>query len=98
MDLNNFTFTGRLVKDAVRKDLSNGSVVKFSVAVKSGFKDEDPVDYFDCNYWKCPTDLLEHLTKGKQVCIGGNLRQEKWEKDGVSYSKYVVKVSFLKLL
>lgn len=98
MDINKVVVTGRLTKDSVLKTVEGKNLVKFSVAVKGGYKEDDPVDFFDCDYWNCSAELAALLVKGKGVCIEGKLRQDRWENNGVKNSKVVITVNNLKLL
>ena len=99
-DLAQATLIGRLVRDPEGKDAAGSRVVNFSLAVNRKERGEDAVSYFDCEAWGNTADVVEkYCTKGKQVCVIGTLRIDRWEtKDGDKRSKPVVKVGILQLL
>lgn len=86
MDLNYCVLIGRLVRDPELAYTPNGDAVcKFSIAV-NGYK-EDAVSFFDIVAWnKSAEAIAKYMSKGKKICVEGNLRQERWEKDGKKYN------------
>lgn len=102
-DLNVVMLVGRLTRDCEVRTTPNGtSVCKFSVAVnrrrKSGDSWVDEVNYFDITYWRASDGVRPYLTKGRQVAIEGELRQDRWEQDGQTRSKVEIIVNNLQLL
>ena len=103
-DLNHVTLVGRLTRDAELKYTANGAAVsKFSLAVnrkvKRGDNWEDEVSYFDIVLWGRQGEALnQYLTKGKQVGIAGELRQDRWQQDGQNRSKVDVIAQNVQLL
>ncbi|MCQ2981161.1 MAG: single-stranded DNA-binding protein [Treponemataceae bacterium] len=103
-DLNHVAIIGRLTRDAQLSYSSNGSAIcKFSIAVnRSMKKDEqwiDEVSYFDVDFFGRPAEgIKQFLLKGKQVAIDGELRQNRWEKDGQPQSKVVIHADNVQLL
>lgn len=103
-DLNHVTIIGRLTKDAELKYTSGGSAVSnFSIAVnrrrKNGDQWVDEVSFFEINlYGKSAESLKQYLLKGKQIAVDGELRQDRWEKDGQSHSKISIVASTVQLL
>lgn len=103
-DINVVVLVGRLTKDAEIKVTTGGtSVARFSLAVnrrkKNGETWVDEVNFFDCAFWGTRADNMKtYLTKGRQVSISGELRQNRWEQDGQSRSKVEVFVNDLQLL
>lgn len=90
-DINTVTIVGRLTRDAEVKALPSGvDVVEFSIAsnysVKRGDDWADEASFFDVTKFK-PGGLSQYLTKGRQVFVSGELRQERWEKDGAKRSR-----------
>jgi single-strand DNA-binding protein len=66
---------------------------------KRGDKWEDEASFFECAYFgKAAEGLAQYLTKGKQVAISGEMRQERWTQDGQNFSRVVVVVSSLSLM
>jgi single-strand DNA-binding protein len=85
-----FWLVGRLTKDAEIKVVGDGiEVAQFSVAV-DGYK-KDEVSFFDCKWFK-PSGLKAYLKKGKGFLMSGEMRQERWEKDGQQRSRIVLNV------
>jgi single-strand DNA-binding protein len=103
-DLNHVTLIGRLTRDAELKYTPGGlAISSFSIAVnrrrKSGDQWIDEVSYFDINlYGKSAESLKQYLTKGKQVAVDGELRQDRWEKDGQNHSRIVIVANNVQLL
>jgi single-strand DNA-binding protein len=103
-DINSVVLVGRLVKDAELKSLASGqSVCKFSLAVnrrkKNGDQWEDEVNYFDVVLWgRQGESLHQYLLKGKQIGIDGELRQNRWTKDGQTSSKIEIIANNIQLL
>ena len=101
-DLNSLHLIGRLTKDLGADERSFGYVgngmarANISIAVNrskkqpdGSFKDE--VSYFDVTIWgKTAENLKPYLTKGKQICVEGFLKQDRWEKDGQKFSKIAI--------
>ncbi len=104
-DVNVVVLVGRLTRNIELKYLTSGTAVgNFSIAcsedVKQGDKWEEKAHFFDCVLWgKRAESLKQYLTKGKQVALGGRLRQETWQnKEGQNRSKVVINVDKLQLL
>jgi len=88
-DINKVFIIGRLTRDSELKYTTNGTAVaKFSIAANRYAKDREEVSFFDVTVWSKQAESLNpYLTKGKQVAIEGELRQERWEKDGQARSR-----------
>ena len=103
-DMNIVAINGRLTKDAEIKYTSGGmAIATLSLAsnrsVKKGDKWEDEANFFDCTmFGKSAEAVKQYLTKGQQVSISGELRQERWEKDGQSRSRVTIIVNHLQLV
>jgi single-strand DNA-binding protein len=103
-DLNHVVLIGRLTRDAELKYTANGQAVcNFSIAVnrrrKNGDQWEDEVSFFDIVLWgRQGESLNQYLVKGKQVGVDGELRQDRWTKDGQNHSKVTVVAANLQLL
>lgn len=74
---------GRLGGDANLGETKNGtSVSKFSLAVKSGFGEHEKTIWVDCVLWgKLAESLTQHLRKGSQVAVMGELDVRAWTSD-----------------
>ena len=103
-DINRVTLIGRLTKDSDLKYTQGGlAISNFSIAVnrrrKSGDQWIDEVSYFDINLYGKPAESLkQYLTKGKQIAVDGELRQDRWEKDGQNHSRIVSIANNVQLL
>lgn len=106
-DLNKVILIGRVTHDINDKSfgyIGNGNAkLTLSIAVnrsvKRGDKWEDEVSFFEVILWGKPAENLKsHIAKGKRIAVSGELRQERWEKDGQKYSKIVVNAESVQLL
>lgn len=73
--MNVWTFTGFLGKDSERSQTETGTtVVRFSVAVKSGFGARESVIWARCSmFGKHGESLYPYLLKGKRVAVTGEI-------------------------
>ena len=73
--MNLFTATGHIGKDAATRTTPSGkSVTGFSVAVKSGYGDNEKTVWVDCGCWGDRYQkLAPYLTKGTLVAVSGEL-------------------------
>lgn len=108
-DVNEVILIGRLTKDCGADERSfsyvgNGTakaVVSLAVnrSVKKGDNWEDEVSYFDVTIWgKTAENLKANLVKGKQICVCGYLKQDRWEKDGKKQSRTNIIAESVQLL
>lgn len=108
-DINQLVLIGRLTQDLGADERSFGYVgngqarANFSIAVnhskKNGEQWVDEVDYFSITVWgKTAENLKPYLTKGKQVCVVGHLKQDRWEKDGQKQSRVSIVADSVELL
>jgi single-strand DNA-binding protein len=103
-DINKTIIVGRLTRDSELSYTNTGfALTKFSIAVnrrkKQGDQWIDEANFFDCQVWgKRGEALANYLKKGTQVAIEGELRQERWEKDGVKRSKVSIEATNIQLL
>jgi len=92
MSLNSVNVMGNLTRGTEIKHVPSGKAVcNFSIAnnrvyVKNSKKVSE-VSYFDVEVWGVAGEnCAKYLTKGSGVIVEGRLKQERWEKDGKSYS------------
>ena len=106
-DLNHVIEIGRLTRDISERDFAytTGGTARLnlSIAVNRSEKRngawQDKVSYFDVTVWgKTAENIKPYLHKGKQIAIDGYLDQQRWEKDGVKYSKVVIIADSVQLL
>jgi len=102
--INSVVLVGNLTRDAEIRYFNNGNaIVKFSIAQnrrkKQGEQWVDEAMYFDISFGgKGAESVHKYLTKGKQVAVQGELRQDRWEQEGQSRSKVLVSAYELQLL
>lgn len=106
-DLNNYSVIGRLTRDISERDFgyTTGGTARLnlSIAVNRSVKKNgawtDSVSFFDVTVWgKTAENIKAYLHKGKQIAVDGYLDQQRWEKDGVRYSKVVIIADSVQLL
>ena len=106
-DLNRVIEIGRLTRDISERDFAYTTAGKarlnVSIAVnrseRRGGEWADKVSFFDVTVWgKTGENIIPYLHKGKQIAVDGYLDQQRWEKDGVKYSKVVIIADNVQLL
>ena len=108
-DLNHWIGIGRLTRDLGDDERSFGYVgngqarANVSIAVNRSKKNGDQwieeVNYFNITIWgKTAENLKPYLTKGKQICVEGHLKQDRWEKDGQKQSRVTIVADQVQLL
>ena len=106
-DLNHVVVIGRLTKsldDSNFGYLQSGTArANISLAVNRSRKDGDQwvddVSFLDVTIWgKTAENLKPYLQKGKQVAIDGYLKQDRWEKDGLKFSKVYIVADSVQLI
>jgi single-strand DNA-binding protein len=103
-DINNVVLVGRLTRDVELTDFGNDRTLgKFSLAVNrvkgSGDQREDEVSFFNVIAWGKYLHYIEKsLSKGTQVCISGELRQNRWEQDGQPRQRVEIVANSIQLL
>lgn len=91
---NFFILEGNLVREPETKLVGQRTLIKFSIAENSRTKDENgnwvdgEANFYDMNFWtEKPDYWLKRLGKGVSVLCRGNIKQDRWEKDGQKFSK-----------
>lgn len=108
-DLNKVILIGRVTKDIDNDERAfsyiNGGTAKLLISlavnrsVKKGDKWENYVSFFDVTVWGKQAETLKNfIHKGKQICVSGELRQDRWEKDGQKYSRIGITAESIQLL
>lgn len=103
-DINHVVLVGRLTRDAELKYTNSGlAIAKLSLAInrrtKKGDTWQDEANFFDATFMgKGAEAVAQYLTKGKQVGIEGELRQDRWEQEGQKRSRVEIFVTNLQLL
>jgi single-strand DNA-binding protein len=95
--INRVILVGRLTRDPELRHTPGGTpVCNFSLAVNSREKDDsgewgERADFFDITVWgNQGENCAQYLAKGRLAAVDGNLRQERWEKDGQKRSKVTI--------
>lgn len=102
--INRVTLIGRLTRDCELRYTDGGmAICSFSLALnyrrKQGEQWVDEVNYFDLVFFgKRAEAVSRYLTRGTQVGVDGELRQDRWEQDGKTRSKVKVIVNNVELL
>lgn len=72
--MNVIHFTGNVGKDAEVRTVGDGRVCNFNVAVKQGFGNDAPTEWYRVEVWgKRGESLAQHVTKGAKVAVCGEL-------------------------
>ena len=81
---NSFSFVGRIGKDPELKDVGQSQVLEFSIAHDVGFGDRKVTNWVNAKIWgKKGVGLSQHLTKGSQVFVSGELTLREYaDKEG----------------
>ena len=93
-NLNTVVLQGNLVDNPKLMGEEN-NVARFTIAVNNGFGEHASTTYVDCvGFGKQAAVIGEHLKKGKQVIIRGQLIQNRWEdkESGQKRSKLEVRL------
>jgi len=104
-DINKVILIGRLTRDAELSYTQNGyALLKFSIAVNRNRKQGDQwveeASFFDVTvFGRQGEAIANYMTKGKQVGVEGQLRQDRWEsQDGTRRSKVAIDANSIQLL
>ena len=99
-DITSIMMIGRLTRDCELKYSEGGlAICKFSLACGKKIKDENYTSFFDVVvFGKLGEALNKYLLKGKQVAVQGEVKQERWTKDGQNHSKVTVIANNIELL
>ena len=102
-DLNDYAVIGRMTRDIGERDYgytTNGKArLNISIAVNDGYGDNQYTSYFDVVVWgKTAENIKPYLGKGKQICVRGHLRQDRWESNGQKNSRVCIVAETVQLL
>jgi len=104
-DINQVILVGRLTREAELKYTQGGTAIcKFSIAVnrsrKNGEEWTEEAHFFDVVLWGRQGEAIhQYLSKGKQVAVAGELRQNRWQTDdGQNRSKVEIHALNVQLL
>lgn len=100
-DLNAFSFTGRLTRDARITTLASGKqLLTADVAINTGYGDYKKTLYVKVQQWgSSGANIVQYLTKGKLVSATGELSRNEWQNnEGKTYVDFVVDVRSIQML
>ena len=101
-DMNTIALTGRATKDAEMTTAKSGDqVAKFTLAnayYKKGAHHDTDTNWFSCVIIGKRAAIGAYIHKGTQLAVVGEIRQEKWEYEGKTQSRWVVYASNITLL
>lgn len=92
---NSVVLKGNVANDPITKEFTydgNAStVVKFDLAVQRYYKGNKDVFFMPCETWgKEAENLSKMVSKGDPLLVHGSLKVDKWEKDGVKHTKFIL--------
>lgn len=90
--MNKVILKGRLTGKPELKSTVNGvSVTDFSIAINRRFNREQ-TDFINCQAWRTTAEFVcKYFDKGQEICVVGELHNDKWEKDGET--RYASRIS-----
>ncbi|MCK9209230.1 MAG: single-stranded DNA-binding protein [Ignavibacteriaceae bacterium] len=88
--LNQVTLLGTLGKDCETRTAGSSTVSSFSIATERSWKDKagewkKETDWHNITVWNPSDYIKERLKKGAKVLVTGEMRTDKYEKDGVTH-------------
>lgn len=104
-DMNLVILRGNLARDPMLRSTAKGtSVVSFTVATSRSYKKQDGTWQEDTTFTKCEAwdsaanNIAQNFKKGDAIFVEGTLKEDNYEKDGVTHYGMKVRVgSFGKL-
>ena len=100
--MNNYNFTGRLVRDQETRHTQSGmAICSFTVAVDYGYGDNKGSNFIRCSLFgkRAEGGLPQYLVKGTQVAVSGELKVREYDdKEGNKRTSVEVSVDKLDLI
>ncbi len=103
--LNKALLIGNLTRDPELRYTPNGNpVCSFSIATNSSWKDsegnaQEIVEFHNIVAWNKLAEICSQILKtGMKVYIEGEIRNRKWEKEGVNYNKTEIRADNMMVL
>ena len=91
--------TGNIGKDAEIKTTATGkAVIKFSLAVKTGYGDNVKTTWWNCDYWSEKTGIADYLKKGALIGVTGEPSLREYSTDSGKRQSLEVRVNNVILL
>lgn len=104
MRINDLIIEGNLTRDPELKYTNSGKAIcSFPIAYNDSYKkgDEwiDAVSYFDVVAWGENGEKIQSIShKGDTIRIMGNIKQDRWDKDGQKHSAVKINLSSFQLI
>lgn len=86
MNINVWTFSGRLTRTPILRVVGDKNVCNFSVAINeyAGKDKENSALFVECNVWGGQAAYLAKFDKGDEITVTGQVTQRLWQtKEGV---------------
>lgn len=99
--LNQINLIGRVTKEIeLKKTQSNKSVIKFTLAVDDGKRNDQKITQFiECQAWEGTADTIaRYVKKGDMFQVSGKLINNNYESNGIKHYSYIVQVNGFTLL
>lgn len=83
--INKAILMGRLTRDPELRHTDSGKAVcSFSIAINSGYGEEQRTDFVNCVAWNKTAEFVsKYFTKGKMIIVSGRITSRTWtDKDG----------------
>lgn len=99
-DINVFTITGRLTRDATVRTLASGKkVLTADTAVNTGYGDYKKTLFVKVQQWGDSCDkIAQYLVKGTPIACSGELSRNEWGDDGNKKVDFILDVRSIQLL
>lgn len=100
-DLNSWSITGRLTRDAEYRVLAGGkALLSCGIAVNTGWGEHKKTTFAKVNQWgEKGANLCKYLTKGKLIAVTGTLTTSSWQgRDGKEHTELVLDTTSIQLL
>ena len=93
--MNNIMLIGRIANDLELKEVGEGKVVNFSIAVNKGVKNAEgnyEADFFQVVVWNnIAENLVKFCKKGDQIAVSGRLQNRSYDTDN-GFKRYVTEI------
>lgn len=93
--MNNIILIGRIANDLELKEVGEGKVVNFSIAVNKGVKNAEgnyEADFFQVVSWNNTAEnLVKFCKKGDQIAVSGRLQNRSYDTDN-GFKRYVTEI------
>ena len=94
---NRWIIAGNVTAEPEIKEVGEGAVMRFCVAVNDPYSKTGECMFVDCDFWN-PGKVGAFIARGTPILCEGRAAVDKWEKDGVKRSKTFLKVQTVQLL